>query len=129
MARSIRKTPAIIPKNATTIDLTSDDPDPLDDIFTRQSSKPSGLPSSSFSDNATEKEDTPSITRANASDFTKKGLKRKSDECELSYAYDDDSRSPGPRGQSFKRQKTPQATSMVSNLHALIWAPLVLTVL
>ena len=113
VARSNRRTPATIPSNATTIDLTSDDPDPLDDIFTRQSSKPSGLPSSSFSDSAAEKEDTPSIIRANASVFTKKGLKRKSEECDLS--YDDDNGSPGP---NFKRLKTPQATSMVSDLYA-----------
>lgn len=116
MARSIRKTPVIIPKNATTIDLTSDDPDPLDDIFIRQSSKPSGLPSSSFSDSAAEKDDTPSISRVNPSGFTKKGLKRKSEECDTS--YDDYNGSPGPRDQSFKRRKTPQAASMVSNLYA-----------
>ncbi|KAF8475964.1 hypothetical protein BDZ91DRAFT_200703 [Kalaharituber pfeilii] len=110
-AKSSNKAPVSIPKNVDTIDLTSDDPDPLDDIFTkpvthsrqnqpRQSSN-YAQPSSSSSNLATD--DTPS--RTTASSLLGRRLKRKSEE----YEADNLEELERSRDGVSKRQKTPQS--------------------
>ncbi|RPB29144.1 hypothetical protein L211DRAFT_864734 [Terfezia boudieri ATCC MYA-4762] len=102
IAKSVRRTPAVIPENALTIDLTSDDPDPFDDMLksqTRKQQPKGGLPCGSTSHSSLEREQTPSRTIASRPTGSK--LKRKSEEMDPPYGDN-----PGPP--EFTRDLAPK---------------------